>query len=81
MKKMYVMIPVRKETKARVDAYKKAIGAKSYDEALARSMAEYQPSAWDVLSPLAGKFPGLEPFKRDKSERDLGRFLRNNRGA
>jgi hypothetical protein len=76
---MYVMIPVRKETKDLVEAYKKSIGAKSYDEAIARNMAEHLQSAWDILSPLAGKFPGLGPFVRDKSERDLGRFLRDNR--
>jgi|GEM_PF-2202048 len=81
MKRMYVMIPVRKETKVLVDAYKKAIGAKSYDEAIARNMAEHQPSAWDLLSPHVGILKGCEPFVRDKSERDLGRFLRSDKGA
>jgi len=79
MKRMYVMIPVRKETKDRVDAYKKAIGAKSYDEALSRSMAQHQPTALEVLTSLAEVFPeGLGPFVRDKSERNFDRYLRDS---
>jgi len=80
MKRMYVMIPVRKETKDLVEAYKKSIGAKSYDEALSRSMAQHQPTALEVISSFAEHFPeGLGPFVRDKSERNFDRYLRDTR--
>jgi len=33
-------------------------------------------SAWDILAPLAGTLKGCGPFVRDKSERDLSKYLR-----
>ncbi len=69
----YVMIPVRPATKKMVDEYKLRVSAGSYDEAIA--IAVKPKSAWEILAPLYGKYPNLGPFVRDKSERDLSRFV------
>ncbi len=64
---MYVMIPVKKETKKLVDLAKKSRGAATYDEVIAGAFK--QKSGWEILGPIHGIIKGGPPFVRDKSER------------
>ena len=77
----YVMIPVRPATKKMVDEYKERNSAPSYDEAIA--LAFRPKTAWEILGPAYGIFKDrhFEPFVRDKSERDLSRFVGNHKRA
>ncbi len=59
---MYVTIPVTKETKKLVDARKKELGLKTYDETIA-TLA--RPNPLVALKELEGILAGGPAFERD----------------
>lgn len=76
-KKVYVMLPVRPQTKKLVDEFKDRVGAKSYDEAIAKAV---KPAGGnELLKSIWGICPGLPPFVREKNDRDLSRFIRSDK--
>jgi len=66
---MYVNIPVKKETKEKIDAFRRALGAKSYDETL---NALAKRSNFLLIKDLKGILKGAPRFVRDKRDRDFG---------
>ncbi|MBI5226509.1 hypothetical protein HY994_04735 [Candidatus Micrarchaeota archaeon] len=62
-------IPVKKETKDKIDAFRHALGARSYDETL---NALAKRSNFLLIKDLKGILTGTEPFVRDKRDRVFG---------
>ena len=62
----YVTIAVSRTTKKLVDAKKKQMGLRTYDETVA---ALARPNLIEALEPFKGILKGAPPFKRDKNDR------------
>ncbi|MFH0713981.1 MAG: hypothetical protein V1722_04860 [Candidatus Micrarchaeota archaeon] len=62
---MYVNIPVRVNTKNKLDAIREALQMKSYDETV-NKMA--QSCSYLLIKDLKGSLKGTPPFKRDKND-------------
>lgn len=66
---MYVMIPVKKDTKKLVDERMIEMGAQTYDEAVREA---FRPIGPGPLRELKGILKGSPPFVRDKRDRNFG---------
>lgn len=65
---MYVNLPVKQDTKKRIDEFRKALGSNSYDETL-NELANR--NSFLLIADLKGSLAGTPPFKRDKRDRDF----------
>ena len=62
---MYVNIPVQKDTKKTLDAIRKVLKTKSYDETVKKMAQSY---SYLLIKDLKGSLKGTPPFKRDKDD-------------